>query len=411
MRWSILFVLVFLGTKSFSQEKDLPYFMEKAQLNSPLLSDYSNQIKSVALDSLMDRAGYKPQLSGNFSASYAPVLNGYGYDTALSNGQTVNALLGYSQKILGTNRKAIQSESYKLIKESLSLNKKIALKDLNKAITVQYINAWGTASQISYNQKTLELLQEEEKILKKLAQHAIYKQTDYLIFDATVKQQQLTTLLLQQQYQNEVAMLQYLSGETDTAHFSLKSPEVSVKSLPNKSSVFLRQFETDSLKLQNSKAILENSYKPSVSLMADAGYSSSFIYQAYKNFGASIGVGLTIPIYDGHQKSLQKQKNEVALQTVASYKRNFKKQYEQQLLIVHQKQEQAQAIGSVLKEQLAVAQTLIDADKKLLVSGDVQITEYLLAISNLIAIQNQLAQNQMDSLQLLNELNYWKNDD
>ncbi|MGK4567787.1 hypothetical protein [Flavobacterium sp. 3HN19-14] len=119
------------------------YFIEKAQINSPLISDYSYQITTAALDSLIDRAGYRPQLSGNFNKSYAPVINGYGYDTALSNGQTLNALIGYNQKIIGGNRKATQSESFRLIKQSLSLNKKVAVKDLDKAVTAQYITAWA----------------------------------------------------------------------------------------------------------------------------------------------------------------------------------------------------------------------------------------------------------------------------
>ncbi|MGK4567788.1 TolC family protein [Flavobacterium sp. 3HN19-14] len=205
-------------------------------------------------------------------------------------------------------------------------------------------------------------------------------------------------------------MLNYLSGENNNAALNLKSPEVSINSPNGNGSIFLRQFETDSLKIINSSVIIDNNYKPSLSLLADAGYSSSLTYQAYKNFGASVGIGLTIPIYDGNQKSLQKQKNEAALETVKSYKRNFKRQYAQQLFIINQKLEQVNEMNAALKEQLTIAEALIDADKKLLISGDVQITEYLLAISNLISIQNQLAQNQTDKLQLINELNYWKDD-
>ncbi|RZJ24909.1 MAG: TolC family protein, partial [Flavobacterium sp.] len=361
-------------------------------------------------DSLIDRAGYKPQIAGNVNAAYAPVINGYGYDTALSNGQSVSALISYNQKIFGNGRKAAQSESFRLIRESLSLNRKVAVKDLDKAVTSQYITAWGTSSQISYNEKTLELLRNEESILKKLTQNAVYKQTDYLIFDVTLKQLQLTILQLKQQYLNDLSMLNYLSGEVDNGAVSLKAPEVSVKAEKSKN-VFLRQFETDSLKLRNSNAILNNTYKPSLSLLADAGYSSSFVYQAYKNFGTSAGIALTIPIYDGNQKSLQRQKNDAAMETVKSYRRNFDRQYRQQLLMLNQKLTAADETRGLLKDQLDISRALIEADKKLLVSGDVQITEYLLAISNLIAIQNQAAQVEIDKLQTINELNYWKSDD
>lgn len=68
--------------------------------------------------------------------------------------------------------------------------------------------------------------------------------------------------------------------------------------------VFLKQFEVDSLKLQNQNKFIDYNYRPSLSLLGDAGYNSSFAYQAYKNFGFSLGLGLSIPIYDGNQRVL-----------------------------------------------------------------------------------------------------------
>jgi outer membrane protein TolC len=83
MKSFCFFILFLITIKSFSQEKDLRFYIEKAQKNSPLLVDLSNQIKSNILDSLINRANYKPQISGNLNANYAPTLNGYGYDTAV----------------------------------------------------------------------------------------------------------------------------------------------------------------------------------------------------------------------------------------------------------------------------------------------------------------------------------------
>lgn len=192
--------------KSFSQEKDLNYFITKAQNNSPLLKDYSNQIKSATLDSLLNRAVYKPQVTGNLNANYAPIINGFGYDLVLSNGQSFAGLINVNQKIIGKNRINSQSASFQLIKEALVLNQKITLKDLNKTIVAQYISASASSEQIGFNQKIATLIKQEISILKKLTQNAIYKQTDYLIFIATVKQQDLVLLQLKQQYQNDLAL-------------------------------------------------------------------------------------------------------------------------------------------------------------------------------------------------------------
>ncbi|MFG4003398.1 TolC family protein [Flavobacterium aquidurense] len=408
MKRYFFFILVLIGIRSFSQEKDLIYFIGKARTNSPLLADYQNQIKISTLDSLLNRAAYRTQIAGNLNANYSPVINGYGYDTALSNGQMVSALVGVNKRVLGKNQINSQADSFKLIKDALVINKKIAVKDLDKSIIAQYIAAFGTETQMTYNNKITSLLKEEEVILKKLARNSIYKQTDYLIFNATVKQQELTALQLKQQYQNDLALLNYLTGETDTTFVKLKTPDLTIKSDQEQSSIFFKQFAVDSLKIKNSDKLIDNTYKPSLSLLGDAGYNSSFIYQGYKNFGFSVGVGLSIPIYDGNQRSLQHQKNSMALATIDNYNKNFKRQYDQQLLLLNQKFNQSAETYKVLQSQLAVAETLIEANKKLLLTGDAQITEYIIALSNIISIQNAISQNTVNKLQIINEINYWK---
>jgi outer membrane protein TolC len=412
MKSFFIIILLVLSSKSFSQEKDLRFYIEKAQTNSPLLKDLSNQIKSNKIDSLINRANYKPQISGNLNANYAPTLNGYGYDTAVTNGQLVSGLVGVNQKIIGKGIINSQAETFLLMKEGLQLNKRIAIKDLNKALIAQYITASGSLHQMDYNQKTLSLLKNAEGVLKRLTQNSIYKQTDYLLFLSTVKQQELQVLLLRQQYQNELSLLNYLSGEADTTFVKLKQPEIVLKnSQKEEKTIFLKQFEVDSLKINNQNKLIDNNYKPSLSVLADAGYLSSFTYQGYKNIGLSVGLGLSIPIYDGHQKSLQHQKNETALATNLAYKNNFNTQYQQQLLMLNQKLKQAIATEKQLQSQLLITDALIEANKKLLLSGDAQITDFIIAIGNVININNSVSQNNINKLQIINEINYWSSND
>ena len=412
MKSTFFFILVLFSFKSFSQEKDLRFYLEKAQTNSPLLKDLSNQIKSNSIDSLLNKAAYKPQILGNLNANYAPIINGYGYDSAITNGQSFAGLVGVNQKIIGKGIINSQAESFQLLKESLVLNKKIASKDVNKLITAQYITAAGSAEQIEYNQKMAALLKDEAVILKKLTQNSIYKQTDYLVFLSTIKQQEFQVLQLKQQYQNDLGMLNYLSGETDTTFVKLKKPDIALKTIQSDTkNVFVKQFEVDSLKIINQNKLIDNTYKPSLSLLGDAGYFSSFTYQAPKNLGFSVGLGLSIPIYDGNQKSLQHQKNETALVTNLAYKANFNKQFQQQLLMLHQKLKQAVAIENQLQSQRQIVDALIEANKKLLLTGDAQITDFVIAISNVITINNSISQNKINTLQLINEINYWSSND
>ncbi|PKB18262.1 TolC family protein [Flavobacterium sp. 5] len=412
MTFRLLTILFLCFFKSFSQEKNLNYFLEKAQKNSPLLKDYNNQIEATSIDSLLFRANQKPLVTGNLNAMYAPIINHVGYDEAITNGQSISGLLGVNKRIMSKNQINSQSETFKIIKDALVLNQKVATKDLNKSIISQYITAFGTSDQIDYNQKIATLLKDETSILKKLTQNSIYKQTDYLIFNAAVKQQELTLLQLKQQYQNDLALLNYLSGETDTTFVNLKKPEVELKTITSSDkTIFLKQFEVDSLKIDNQSKLIDNAYKPSISLLADAGYLSSLYYQPYKNFGFSVGAGLSIPIYDGNQRSLQHQKNETALATNLAYKNNFNKQFRQQLLILNQKLNQVNDVEKQLQVQLKIADALIEADKKLFVTGDAQITEYIIAVGNLLSIKSAITQNYINKLQIINEINYWSFND
>ncbi len=413
MKWNLCLVFLFCVFFSKAQEKELNYFIEKAHQHSPLLIDLKNQISANKFDSLINRATYKPQVGFTLNSNYYPTSSdGWGYDSAVTNGQLLSGLVGVNKKIVSPKVKKSQSESFDLIRQSLSLNKKIALKDLNKAITSQYITAATNFEQIKFNEKLAELLSNEPVVLKKLTQNSVYKQTDYLIFIATVKQQELALLQLKQQYQNDLALLNYLSGEVDTTTVQLKKPSISLQAKsPKFQSIFLKTFEVDSLKIVNQHKLINNPYRPTLSLLGDAGYLSSFAVDPYKNYGISLGISLNMPIYDGNQRKMQHDKNDLNSATNKAYKANFKRQYEQQLLALNQKLNQTKALEKQLNSQLIPAEALIEAHKKLLTTGDAQITEYVLAITNLMNIKNAIALNSNNQLQWINEINYWNSNE
>ena len=61
------------------------------------------------------------------------------------------------------------------------------------------------------------------------------------------------------------------------------------------------------------------------------GYMSSFTYQGYKNFGTSVGLDLTVPIYDGKQKKMQYRKLDISERSRSNYQNFYTSQYYQQM--------------------------------------------------------------------------------
>jgi outer membrane protein TolC len=391
-----------------AQEKSVNYYVEAALESSPLLKDYGYQVLSNQIDSLRIRANFQPIVSGNSVNSYAPVINGWGYDNAVTNGANISALVGVTQKISSRQNLQNQYDAVRLQNEELRVKGKISQQDLKKNVTSQYITAYGIYQELAFNQEMEDLLKQEEGLLKKLTERGVYRQTDYLTFIVTLQQERVNIQQIRQQYQNEFATLNYLCGLRDTSFTELQAPVLDAVPVPDlENTVFYHQFEVDSLRLHNSDEQIDFSYKPKLSWYADAGYLSSLMYLPFKNFGTSVGFNLTVPIYDGHQRKMQHDKIAIAEQTRVAYRDFYKAQYGQQVEQLLQQLDDAARIIEQSTEQLRFARGLIDANRKLLETGDARIADYIIAIGNYLSAKHSITRNTVTKLQIINQLNYW----
>ena len=403
-----LFSIILCAFVFTAQAQDLDYYLNTALKSSPLLKDLNNQLLSEKLDSMRLRAGLKPQVTGSSTGIYAPVINGFGYESAITNGQTLNALIGVNQAIIGKNYLNAQLASIKFSKDSLGNTIRISEQDLKKTIVTQYITAYGSLQQYLFNKEVLDLLTTEEGLLKKLTQSNVYRQSDYLTFLVTLKQQQLTLYQARLQYKNDFTTLNYLSGIVDTTIVQLKDPALK-RTFPTdaRTSIFYQQFKVDSIRLENNRRLIDYSYKPKLNVFGDAGYNSDFSYQPYKNFGTSFGFTVTVPIYDGGQRKLQYKKLALQEDTRLNYKTFFDKQYRQQIAQLNQQITDNDALEQQIKDEFKYAESLIKVDNKLLETGDVRVADLIIAINNYLSLKNLLKQTNISKLQLINQLNYW----
>ncbi len=408
MKYLIICAFICIYTEGFAQQHGLDYYLQQAKNNSPLLKDYQAQVQANQVDSELITARYKPQVFGSSVNSYSPVIKGWGYDNAITNGANVSALVVVNKTLVGKSNLATQFQSVQLQNQAVQNTAKITEQDLKRTITAQYITAYGGLLQVNFNRQVNDLLKHQEVLLKKQTEQNVYRQTDYLTFLVTLQQQELSLRQLEIQLQNDYATLNYLAGITDTAAFSLQDPGITIEQLPGMyNSVFFKQFELDSLKLNNSKDLVDYSYKPKVNLYADGGYNSSFSYQACKNFGTSFGVNITVPIYDGKQKQMQYSKLAIAERTRQYYKDFFEKQYNQQLAQLMQQLHATDGLLNQINGQIKYAESLITVNGKLLETGDAKIADYVIALNTYLNAKNLLTQNNINRLQIINQINYW----
>lgn len=404
----IIFLFFILPLFSIAQNKDLNYFIDHSINNNPRTTELQNLILVNSLDSQLIFAVNKFQLTGSGNAYYAPVFNGYGYDAAITNGQQVSALVALNKQIYNKRNLSLQYKNLQLQKDSLTITSAISKQDIKKAIVTQYITTYGDQLQLDFNNEVINLLENEEKLLKKLTQKNVYKQADYLSFLVTLQQQQLTRNQLAVQYKNNYATLNYLAGIIDTTTQTLKAPEIEVvKVFDTINSPFFLNYKIDSLRILNERSIIAVGYRPKVNLFADAGYQSTLTILPYKNFGTNVGINLTIPIYDGHQKRLQYSKLNIEERTRQKRKEFFTSQFQQQIQQLEQQLNDLGNLNAPINQQINYLQTLIEVDGKLLETGDIRITDYVLALNNYITAKNLIVQNRIARYLVIHQLNYW----
>ena len=407
-RFLLLIILLGTGQITSAQKNTLDFYIQEAIQNSPLLKDYQTQIQSNSIDSERIRAQYKPQVSGSSMNSYFPVINGVGYDAAITNGGQISGIVSVDQALVSKGNLSAQYKNIYLQNEGIMNNARISEQDLKRTITNQYLTAFGTLQELKLAKEVHELLEKEVNILKTLTERSVYRQTDYLTLLVTVQQQNLSLRQLDIRFHNDYATLNYLAGIVDTTVVNLSEPPFSVNILPGPDqSIFFQKYTIDSLLLVQNRTLIDYSYKPKVNIYANGGYFSSWTYQGYKNFGTGVGLNVTVPIYDGKQKKMQYRKLDISERARRNYKSFYTSQYYQQIYLLQQQLQQTESLIDDINSQIKYSDGLIQVNTRLLETGDAKIADLIIALNNFLTAKNLLTQNKVNRLQIINQINYW----
>jgi outer membrane protein TolC len=407
-RLTIIIILLNQVIASNAQISSLDDFIRAGIAGSPLLKDMNNQIRMNSADSLIIKANTLPRINFSGLMMYAPVINDYGYSEAITNGGNLISTVSVSQNIF--NKKTFEAQYSKLGLQNQSVNNSIirSEKDLKKAITDQYLDAYESSVVIGFGQSLLNSSKNEEALLRQMVEKGIYHQTDYLAFLVELQTLELELINLQTQYRKTLSNLCLLAGVSDTGTVELSLPDLHPAVPKNQLSPFFHRFRIDSLQLLNEKTIIDRSYKPVISWMTDAGLVNNDPTLIYKNLGLSIGISMTFPIYDGNQRQLSYRKLQISEETRKGYEDYFRQQYDGHLLQLNDELKRTKEIVPRLKQQYALAESIVRQDKELLNIGGFSVTDFVIAVKNLVTIKQNLNQYEIKVLRLINEINYWE---
>ena len=393
----------------------LDEFLLVARRSSPLLRETANQLGQNRLDSLVRARQNGVQVAGIGSALYYPSVTNsrgesvVGYDNAVTNGGNYAAIAQASKPIF--NRFQLQNDYQILANQGQVLRNtgRLSALDLRRSITDQFLTAYAAETQLSFSRTLLAQLREQDRMLRKLVDGGIFKQTQYLSFYLSVRTQEVTVEQNRLAYRRELGTLRALAGVADTALITIEAPTPPThRPLAGLLAPAQRQYTLDSLRLLLDRRAVDANYRPKLSAVFDGGLqSSSYLPVALgRSLGLGGGLQLTLPIFDGHQRQLQYQRIELSEQSRRGYRQFLtvqrRQQYEQLEGIIRA----SDALLGRIREQLRVADALVGAARQQLATGDVAILDYLNLVTSYRTLQFSLTQAQTDQLRSRFALDY-----
>ncbi len=323
-----------------AQQRDLNFYVERAKINSPLINKSKNDNKVVILDLQQIKSILsKPEINLQSSILFAPIVshdnnsnrfewvsngaaNYTGYDMAVTDGGQYQALVSVRQPLLAGSKYQTYSNKAGISSQINNNNIELTIHELEQVVGYQYLLCIKSKKQTDNSLLLLKELDGQVRILKKLVENAIYKQTDLMILQIEIQNYMAESKMYQSEYMTNLYDLNLICGINDTTLVELQ--EINFILNPDKVvfSKFSTGYKLDSLNIIADQAIYELKYKPQLDLFANAGLNAVYI-PAFNRLGFSTGLTFTWNIFDGRQRDIQREKSYINLQTLEFEKQTF----------------------------------------------------------------------------------------
>lgn len=423
-KYFLLFCTFLSVVKTTYAQTDLNYYINSAKKNSPLILDNQNQSKANQLEAQRLKAFYtKPQIGITANYLFSPIINldnntakfeanssgankYVGYDIAASNGGTYQALLNVTQPLFNSERYKTYADQLNVTTQINQNNVKLTEHDIEKVITDQYILCLQDNKQADYAEAMMKLLEEQKIVIQKLVESSIYKQSDLTLFNIEYQNFMGQTATFKANYRRDLMDLNVLCGIDDTTLIKLNTIDLPINGNVT-ASLFAEKYRLDSLNLISAQKSFELKYKPQLNAFANTGLNAVYAPTIPNRFGLSGGISFTYNLFDGGQKNISRNKTDLLLKSVSSYRENFNRQNSvRKTKILNELQSYTNRI-SIAESQLKEYQSLLNSYKKEIVSGQLSVINYITTLKNMAILQRDYSLLFSQKQSLINAYNYW----
>lgn len=410
----LLLIAIFTCCLLVAQEnRMLDFFVNKAKENTPVIKENNNLLKIGKIQSSIIKAQNNafqvnttsellvaPYFNNNgkvIDITTTPSVNAIGYDVGVTNGGLYSAQINVTKNLFNqaiTDNLLFQN---KISSNSIALSSEEITHNIVKNITDAYIIAYQLQLQEEFTKEILKDLEKRLQVVELLVKRAVLMESDYLLLQLDIEGKKLELQQIQNNLKTAINQLYSLSGMPIGTIEKLEAPNFNTASEPSKF-FYQKKFKNDSLQIVANQKVFENQYKPQVTAYANTGLNAVEIPNIYRRFGASAGLRLTIPIYDGKQRKYNAQQSILKEENLNFYKENTKVQLENNIATIEQQIVALEDNMALLNKQLDKQQNILEIYKGKLVQGQISIVNYLNVIQN-------YKLNSYTKLQM--QTNYW----
>ena len=413
------FLLIFIASLAFAQHS-LDDFINRALASSPVLKDYRyqtdiNQIQKKIYNAENDV--FHVSVTGDYL--FAPYFNNdgklvttspspeaIGYDVGLSNGGLYSAQVNLERNIFNGRLMNTLDQQIRIQDQNAGYYYNLEKHALEKEVTDQYLSTYQNLLIIRLSDEVVSNLSGQLKLTGELIGKGFAKPQDFLLLRIEHKNQVIAQRNAQQDYRSSLYRLYALCSIRDTTVINLDPVKLKMKVVPSES-MFLRKFDLDSMVMVNEQELFEVKYMPQVHLFFNTGLNAVELANIQRKFGMSAGLSLSVPLYDGRQKSLTRQKNQVTRSTIRAYRQfagqNIAMQRNELITRLNVLQQNIKD----LTQQITDYENLLKFSEKQLQQGNTSMIEHLILLRNFTEIRKNKIEAEINYQLQVNNYNYW----
>ncbi len=416
-----LSIILFLFTSSFlSAQRNIDYYISKAMENSAALNELSNGILINKFQGQLDEAensGVQISLTGNYLLapffnnngnliSTSPTPDAIGYDAGITNGGLYSAQINFSKNIFNGNLlTALKNKNY-LVSQNSVYSIELEKHNIIKSVIDSYISCLQNFQLYEAYNETIVNLNEQLNISSSLLEKGFIKAQDYLLLKIEIKNQEINKEQTWLNFRSGLSQLNSLCGIRDTSSIIPYNLNLSYNGVISNSG-YLKKYDIDSSLINSQQELFETVYNPQVNLFFNTGLNAIEINNMQRKFGISAGVNFSFPLYDGNQKTITSQQNEISINSIRQNKKYFTNNLFIQLHNSIEKINSLKEISNNLRSQIDDYKKIISLSENQLMQGSLSMIEYLTLQKNYTEMKKNMIISESDLQTEINLYNYW----